>query len=482
MEKFPIIENPGNNRSTKIVNNGHVDYIYAGVLYWLADDLEKQSQATAESLKSSYEKFSVAIGKSNPTPLSLFTIPPYDPATIEHPNMGPLKEFGEAILEKYCRVNALLKSFQNVTGISKWRDTFQDKEAAKCYPSASIPATSLPTWMLTAIQSSKSVTVDELTRFPALSRKVFQLVRDTASKDKYTAILEKHVNDFIEFEGLRLPEASLTADRDPREYPDGAMWRDTLRRQLDFPKLRVDFLRIDLGDQFRHARNTLYHFYNQEDAKPWSSIQHIFADNNTDHFELIYTLRVVEEAEEDFDWEYSGAPLAIQQDFRVTRDNDIAERHDPAEVDTQKIQNALPEQPKAADSPRVDPPGSQTTTQEERDKRQFQKIKEFLSGGQFQSSKVVLTPGDLFNPEEKTEMLQYHDNFEVTSKQGLLDWQRYVLDQVCGVIPAPIKRKSILKISRAAGSEIDNLRAEADMTALSADVSSDYIIPIFRDA
>src|SRR5947207_12023220 len=36
MEKFPIIENPGNNRSTKIVNNDHVDYIYAGVISWLA--------------------------------------------------------------------------------------------------------------------------------------------------------------------------------------------------------------------------------------------------------------------------------------------------------------------------------------------------------------------------------------------------------------------------------------------------------------
>jgi hypothetical protein len=114
MEKYPIVENPRKDHNIKIINNNHVDYIYASVLYWLADDLEKQSQDTAESLKSSCEKFSVAIGRSNPTPLSLFTIPPYDPATIEHPNMGPLKEFGEAILEKYCRVNALLKSFQNV--------------------------------------------------------------------------------------------------------------------------------------------------------------------------------------------------------------------------------------------------------------------------------------------------------------------------------------------------------------------------------
>ena len=440
--------------------------------------MEKQSQATTEKLQSLYKEVSVAIKKINLTPLPSFTIPPYDLATIEHPELGPLKEFGEIILEKYCRVNALLKSFQSVTGVSKWRDTFKDKDAVQCYPPFPIPPTSLPTWMLPDAQSSQSLGADESAVSPTLASKVFQLVLDTANKDKYAAILEKHVKDFIEFEGLRLPEAVITIDRDPREYPDGAMWRDTLRRQLDFPKLHVDFLRIDLKeDQSRHARNTLYHFYSPEDAKPWSSIQGLFADDNADHFELIYTLRVVEGDEGDFDWEYSGAPLAIQQDFHVTQNNDIAERHDAVEVDIQSIQNAPPEQPKSVDASGT---GFETTTQEERDNRRLQKIKEFLSGGQLQSSKLTFTPKDLFKPGERDEMLQYHDNFDVTTNQGLLDWQRYVLDQVCGVVPAPTKERSILKISRAARDEIDNFRAEAEMTAISADVSSDYVMPYFQ--
>lgn len=93
MEKYLIFENSGKDRDIKIINNSHVDYIYTSVLYWLADDLGKQPQGTAESLKSSSEIFSVMIGR-------------YNSAAIEHPNMGPLKEFGEAILETYSRVKA----------------------------------------------------------------------------------------------------------------------------------------------------------------------------------------------------------------------------------------------------------------------------------------------------------------------------------------------------------------------------------------
>lgn len=46
--------------------------------------------------------------------------------------------------------------------------------------------------------------------------------------------------EHIKFEDLSLPDP-VTVDRDPREYPLGEMWRDTLWRQLKFELLQVDF-------------------------------------------------------------------------------------------------------------------------------------------------------------------------------------------------------------------------------------------------
>ena len=84
-----------------------------------------------------------------------------------------------------------------------------------------------------------------------LIRKSFILYLDRHQKTEFSSKLDKHVQEFIVFNGLRLPESNVQVGRDPRAYPTGEMWRDTLRRQLHFEQLCVDFLTMSLS-----VRNT----------------------------------------------------------------------------------------------------------------------------------------------------------------------------------------------------------------------------------
>ena len=67
---------------------------------------------------------------------------------------------------------------------------------------------------------------------PPLPKKSIVLYWNRNAKTKSTAELEAHIEDFITFEELELPPLRQPCLKDPRVYPTGEMWRDTLRRQL----------------------------------------------------------------------------------------------------------------------------------------------------------------------------------------------------------------------------------------------------------
>lgn len=58
-------------------------------------------------------------------------------------------------------------------------------------------------------------------------------------------------------------------ERDPSRYPNGAMRRDTIRRQLGFASLRVGFRSIVVDDETELCAFSLSR---QEQAMPWSDV------------------------------------------------------------------------------------------------------------------------------------------------------------------------------------------------------------------
>ena len=67
---------------------------------------------------------------------------------------------------------------------------------------------------------------------------------DDSKKTKHTAALTTHVEEFVEAEGLVMPQQEVPSSKDPRDFESEEQWRDTARRQLRMQHLRVDIFTI----------------------------------------------------------------------------------------------------------------------------------------------------------------------------------------------------------------------------------------------
>ena len=67
---------------------------------------------------------------------------------------------------------------------------------------------------------------------------------DDSKKTKHTAALTTHVEEFVEAEGVVMPQPEALSSKDPRDFESEEQWRDTARRQLRMQHLRVDIFTI----------------------------------------------------------------------------------------------------------------------------------------------------------------------------------------------------------------------------------------------
>lgn len=161
------------------------------------------------------------------------------------------------MLERYSRINAILKSLQTALAPSKWKDTFVTNRSGP-YSSTKITMDMSPSWMQPENQTDVLVDLVATPQRPRFAKKEFNLRLDRSTKTKIGKEFEDHVRNHIEYNSLRLPDDPVQPNRDPRIYPNSAMWRDTIRRQLDFPKLCVDFLAIEVvNNTTQNGTNTL---------------------------------------------------------------------------------------------------------------------------------------------------------------------------------------------------------------------------------
>ena len=115
------------------------------------------------------------------------------------------------------------------------------------------------------------------------------------------------------------------------------------------------------------------------------------------------------------------------------------------------------------------PPGSEVAATQNPAIQPTQRIQTFLTSGGA-TAHLKATPRCLFCENQKSESLEYHNEHNVFDPEGLLKWQHWALDKVCGVMPAAMKEKSVLKILKEVRNEIQAAETEAQLAALSIDV------------
>ena len=96
------------------------------------------------------------------------------------------------------------------------------------------------------------------------------------------------------------------------------MWRDTLRRQLRFPLLQIDFRTIQADNE-----NALcvYSLAQPEQAAPWPDVLNYLKKLTA--VCLKYTVEVLSGTSDNYAYEYNGPSLAIMENVNVSKDNDV---------------------------------------------------------------------------------------------------------------------------------------------------------------
>jgi len=113
------------------------------------------------------------------------------------------------------------------------------------YVPMAINALSMPTWMIVSIHSKDGTFIKVQTipipELPQLPTKTIKLVRDAKKRTIHQESLLAHCEDSIEAQNLELPANRLPLFKEPRGFECGRQWRDPVRQQLSFSKLRVAF-------------------------------------------------------------------------------------------------------------------------------------------------------------------------------------------------------------------------------------------------
>ena len=452
--KYPIVIKTTKSKTArkqeKMENDKNSNYMLATLLYRFASYLEGQvpkDPQEAQAAQANAIKRLSEFGKGRKIPHD------FDVATIQLPKLGPHTALGEHRLEKYNRVYNLLRSFASALAPSRWKEKFE-KEGVDPFGKVLIHPSSIPMWMVEAKEPSA---VNPLLPAPPppLPKKSIVLYWNRNAKTKSTAELETHIQNFINFEELELPPLRQPCLKDPRVYPTGEMWRDTLRRQLLLQDLGLEFITIyvETVDSAGETQNLLV-FARHGSPAPWTDVKSLLLQTNMEAT-FSYTLRPWAE-DEEFQLEYTGPPLGLMADLRLDAEGDVElqpeRRHEGPRRSNSVVAAIIMDEDEAAETAA------------------------FLSGG----GNALVTrraplPSFDWPPDQREEMLAQHDGQDVCTTDGLLAWQLASLDKVCGIQPKLSNEaafKGNAKITPSQKKELAAHRAEGEQAALAADVST----------
>ena len=178
LRNYPIRADEQLSRDERTINNANQDHVYAGmffyfsmkidtiskahvttgILYYMAANLETfvlPADYDHIAIKTCFEKL-LPPGGSLPEVDGLINPPSMGPFfvldesllevahSIKHPKLGHFVAWGECELERYSRVNCILKLLRRLTAPSCWADF---SRSADKFPSLEIHSSSIPVWM-----------------------------------------------------------------------------------------------------------------------------------------------------------------------------------------------------------------------------------------------------------------------------------------------------------------------------------------------
>ena len=406
--------------------DSNANYLAATLIYRLTEKLESEPEEYGEEYKFGIAKiFFEYTGRS---------LPILDTSVVPKPKLGPHVELGEVPVEKFNRVLNLFRSITHTISGKRWEEKMLKDPFApvKVHPSY------IPRWMLKEKAPTISPTV------PSFPPKLIHLVHNAQQKTKYSESLDRHLEEWVEPQGLEMPAPSQLPNKDPRYFESGEQWRDTVRRQFNMETLKLEFFTMYLqySEQPDSASIKLPVFGPMQ-AKLWSEIRGILLQTDL-KVQFLYTLRPLE-PEEGFEPEYDGVPISLEADFRIGADGDI-ERIATRDPESENTQDTLEHIENIA----------------------------FLSGGGTAIKRRPI-PQSEYSINDRQRMLEEHSGYDVFTEKGLRDWQRFVIETIARTQPRLTSdsgfAKGGKKLTQKQREELQELREEGERITLAADVS-----------
>jgi hypothetical protein len=427
------------------------DYFFAGVVFHLANELDAESVANPshplyQTDKDTQNQFEAVSG---------FSIPDFDPNTVIPPMIGPHEKWEESHLEKYSRVFAVIKNLQTLQSPSRRKSSFLDRD--KPYESQVIDKTCVPIWMQDC-QASAPITRPTITK-PSIPHKLVLLQIDRTAKNKQEKELVTHIEEFIMMEGYEMPIGTITVEKDPRIYSHGTEWRDLLRRQLELPKLRLDFTYLAFPDTSTGGSMiVIYNRLNRKTEAAWSDVIRALK-SDTLPVTVVCRFCVIDYDEDNYEFEYHGVPTSLEQDIVHAGDiirlmQTIVQKESP-DISSTSLSLA-----------HTSTIGSKTADAEDR----MAVVDRIFEHNMVTQKDRQITPKNLFS--NVIEMKKYHSNYDVLTPTGMLEWQRYAIEKVNRNLL--VSRTPGLKISKNIRKDLEEAEVYSNQVAQDADVRFIY--------
>ena len=234
--KYPTTFQTDTKDNQRISEN-NAKYLSASLVYRLAESIESFQSATLAGHELTLLQTKACSAFKEATDRD---VPFIDVANVSFPVLGPRTDLGESHLEKYNRVLNLLLSISHVTRPTRWSDKFL-KVGQDPFRIQRIHQSSVPLWMV-----GGEMTLEPKALSTPKLRPLSVILLWSRANTKYSARLKEHIDGYVAFEELTLPEDRQDAQKDPRYFPSGSMWRDTVRRQLRLQELRLDIVTMRL--------------------------------------------------------------------------------------------------------------------------------------------------------------------------------------------------------------------------------------------
>ncbi|OAF59236.1 hypothetical protein VC83_04187 [Pseudogymnoascus destructans] len=301
--------------------------LFAGTIHHTANALETLEYLTIEDaqLQSDFTYHRV-----NNTKVKAFKVPQFNKSALLCPTLGPLSQFGEHPMERYCAYTCIRYLLYQTTA-SKFAATTTKVGKNTYFAPSEVTLDRLPAWMSkdTVLETPGAEAIIDLMHQykPAPNQISLRLVREDVTDDDDK--LTDHINTFLRRCKIHLQKEDTTYQHDTSEFNVGPQWRDHLRHVLLLPRLWCDFstltlfslneaIAIEPGPVHvpKECPWTIYNNDNPEQVIPWTDVQEILQAGAK--FQIQYALKVIDTNEDGpYPFEFNGGPIQVRSNIAI---------------------------------------------------------------------------------------------------------------------------------------------------------------------